>query len=142
MGMTSIFIGVIVVAIIGNAAEHSTAVIVALKNRMDLSLGIAIGSSIQVALFVAPCLVFCSYFIGPAPMDLVFTPVELVSIGLAALITEQITGDGESNWLEGIQLNSIPSSINTMNGLFVILQTGTLSCTFVHQSDHSTIIYP
>jgi Ca2+:H+ antiporter len=107
MGMTSIFVGVIVVAIIGNAAEHSTAILVAVKNRMDLSLGIAIGSSVQVALFVAPMLVFASYGIGPVPMDLVFTPIEVLAIALSALITEQIASDGESNWLEGVQLISV-----------------------------------
>ncbi len=107
MGMTSIFVGVIVVAIIGNAAEHSTAILMALKNRMDLSLGIAIGSSIQIALFVAPALVFASYVLGPRPMDLVFTPVEIVAIALSGLITEQIASDGESNWLEGVQLLSV-----------------------------------
>lgn len=107
MGMTSIFVGVIVVAIIGNAAEHSTAILVAVKNRMDLSLGIAIGSSIQVALFVAPGLVFASHWIGPKPMDLVFTPIEIVTIALSALIIEQIASDGESNWMEGVQLVSV-----------------------------------
>jgi Ca2+:H+ antiporter len=107
MGMSSIFVGVIVVAIIGNAAEHSTAVISAMKNRMDLCLGIAIGSSIQVALFVAPFLVFASYLIGPRPMDLVFTPLEVVAVGLSVLIVEQIASDGESNWLEGVQLISV-----------------------------------
>ncbi len=106
-GMTSIFVGVIVVAIIGNAAEHSTAILVAMKNRMDLSLGIAIGSSIQVALFVAPVLVFTSYVMGPKPMDLVFTPIEILAIALSALITEQLASDGESNWLEGVQLISV-----------------------------------
>ena len=106
-GMSQVFIGVIVVAVIGNAAEHSTAIIVALKNRMDLSLGIAIGSSIQIALFVAPVLVFASYFIGPTPMDLVFTPLEVVAIGLSVLITGQIASDGESNWLEGTQLLAV-----------------------------------
>ena len=107
MGMTSVFIGVIVVAIIGNAAEHSTAIVMAVKNRMDLSLGIAVGSSIQVALFVAPMLVFASYFFGPKPMDLVFTPIEVLAITFSALINEQITSDGESNWLEGVQLISV-----------------------------------
>lgn len=107
LGMSQVFIGVIVVAVIGNAAEHSTAIIVALKNRMDLSLGIAIGSSIQIALFVAPVLVFASYFIGPTPMDLIFTPLETVAIALAVLITGQIASDGESNWLEGVQLLSV-----------------------------------
>src|SRR6185295_15501403 len=82
-GLTEIFVGVIVVAIVGNAAEHSTAVLVARKNRMDLSLGIAIGSSIQIALFVAPVLVLLSYLIGPKPMDLVFTPAEVLAVVLA-----------------------------------------------------------
>lgn len=106
-GMTSVFVGVIVVAIIGNAAEHSTAVLVALKNRMDLSIGIAVGSSIQIALFVAPVLVCASYFIGPHPMDLVFTPAEVLAVALSVLIAGQITSDGESNWLEGVQLLSV-----------------------------------
>jgi Ca2+:H+ antiporter len=106
-GMNSVFIGVIVVAVIGNAAEHSTAITVARKNRMDLSYGIAIGSSIQVALFVAPVLVFASHVIGPAPMNLVFTPLEVVAIALAILIIEQTASDGESNWLEGVQLLSV-----------------------------------
>lgn len=104
LGMTSVFVGVIVVAIIGNAAEHSTAILVAMKNRMDLSLGIAIGSSTQIALFVAPLLVVASYFVGPRPMDLVFTPAEVLAIGLSAVITTQIAGDGESNWFEGVLL--------------------------------------
>jgi len=107
MGMTNVFVGVIVVAIIGNAAEHSTAIITALKNRMDLTLTIAVGSSIQVALFVAPVLVFASFAAGPKPMDLVFTPVEILTIALSGLITEQIASDGESNWLEGVQLLSV-----------------------------------
>ena len=88
--MTRIFIGVIVVAIVGNAAEHSTAVMMAMKNRMELSMGIAIGSSLQIALFVAPVLVILSHFIGPAPMDLVFTPAEVLAVFAAVLITGQI----------------------------------------------------
>lgn len=107
LGMTSVFVGVIVVAIIGNAAEHSTAILVAMKNRMDLSLGIAIGSSIQIALFVAPVLVLASYVIGPKPMDLVFTPAEVVAAGLAIAITGQISSDGESNWFEGAVLLAV-----------------------------------
>ena len=106
-GMSTIFVGVIVVAIVGNAAEHSTAVLVAMKNRMDLSLGIAIGSSIQIALFVAPLLVLVSYVVGPRPMDLVFTPAEVLAIALSVAITGQIAGDGESNWLEGVQLIAV-----------------------------------
>jgi Ca2+:H+ antiporter len=106
-GMTSVFVGVIVVAIIGNAAEHSTAILVARKNRMDLSLGIAIGSSIQIALFVAPVLLFASYFIGPTPMDLVFSPAEVIAIVIAVAITSQVASDGESHWLEGVQLLAV-----------------------------------
>jgi Ca2+:H+ antiporter len=106
-GMTSIFLGVIVVAVVGNAAEHSTAVLMAVKNRMELSMGIAIGSSLQIALFVAPALVILSHFIGPRPMDLVFTPAEVLAVFLAVLITGQIASDGESNWLEGVQLLAV-----------------------------------
>lgn len=107
LGMSELFLGVIVVAIIGNAAEHSTAVLMARKDRMDLALGIAIGSSVQVALFVAPVLVLASLVIGPRPMDLVFQPSEVLAIALAALITGQVAGDGESNWLEGVQLLAV-----------------------------------
>ncbi|MES1260381.1 MAG: calcium/proton exchanger, partial [Acidobacteriota bacterium] len=106
-GMTSVFIGVIVVAIIGNAAEHSTAVLMSLKNRMELSIGIAIGSSLQIALFVAPLLVILSHFIGPRPMDLVFTPAEVLAVVMSVLITAQIASDGESNWLEGVLLLAV-----------------------------------
>ncbi|MGQ0721538.1 MAG: calcium/proton exchanger, partial [Candidatus Eiseniibacteriota bacterium] len=107
LGMTRVFVGVIVVAIIGNAAEHSTAILVAMKNRMDLSLGIAIGSSIQVALFVAPVLVLLSHVIAPAPMDLLFTLPEVVGVALAVAVTGQVVGDGESNWLEGVLLLAV-----------------------------------
>jgi Ca2+:H+ antiporter len=107
LGMTSVFVGVIVVAIIGNAAEHSTAILVAHKNRMDLSLGIAIGSSIQIALFVAPVLVIASLFMAPRPMDLVFTPAEVMATGLAVAIAGQLARDGESNWFEGVQLLAV-----------------------------------
>jgi len=106
-GMTRVFIGVIVVAIVGNAAEHSTAMLMAMKNRMELSIGIAIGSSLQIALFVAPVLVIVSHFIGPRPMDLVFTPAEVLAVFMAVLITGQIASDGESNWLEGVQLLAV-----------------------------------
>jgi len=106
-GMTSVFVGVIVVAIIGNAAEHSTAILVARKNRMDLALGIAIGSSIQIALFVAPVLVILSYFIAPSPMNLVFTPAEVLAVTLSVLICAQVANDGESNWMEGVQMLAV-----------------------------------
>ncbi len=107
IGMTSVFVGVIVVAIIGNAAEHSTAVLVARKNRMDLALGIAVGSSIQIALFVAPVLVLLSYFIAPSPMNLVFTPAEVIAVTLSVLICAQVANDGESNWMEGVQMLAV-----------------------------------
>lgn len=106
-GMTSLFVGIIIVAIIGNAAEHSTAIVMALKNRMDLSLSIAIGSSIQIALFVAPLLVILSCFIGPRPMDLVFSPAEVVAVVLAVVIVGEIAADGESNWMEGAMLLAV-----------------------------------
>jgi Ca2+:H+ antiporter len=106
-GMTNVFIGVIVVAVVGNAAEHSSAVMLALKDRMALSMGIAVGSSLQIALFVAPLLVIASHFIGPRPMDLMFTPAEVLAIFLAVLITGQVASDGESNWIEGVQLLAV-----------------------------------
>lgn len=106
-GMSEVFVGVILVALVGNAAEHSTAVLVAVKNKMDLSVNIAVGSSIQIALFAAPLLVFMSYVIGPAPMDLVFTPFEVVAVGLSVGIIALITHDGESHWMEGVQLLAV-----------------------------------
>src|SRR6185369_12645779 len=106
LGVTEVFIGVIVVAIIGNAAEHSTAIWMAVKDKMDLSLGIAIGSSLQMALFVAPVLVFTSWFLGH-PMDLEFTIPEVVAVIVAVFIVAEISGDGRTNWLEGVQLLSV-----------------------------------
>lgn len=103
LGLTEVFVGVIIVAIIGNAAEHSTAVWFAMKNKMDLSLGIAIGSSLQIALFVTPVLLFASYLLG-SPMTLEFSLPEIAAIGLAIWIVSQISSDGESNWLQGAQL--------------------------------------
>jgi Ca2+:H+ antiporter len=106
-GMTGVFVGIIVVAIIGNAAEHSTALLAALRNRMDLSIGIAVGSSIQIALFVAPVLVLASLVLGPRPMDLVFTLPEILAVVVSVAIAGQVTSDGESHWLEGVQLLSV-----------------------------------
>jgi Ca2+:H+ antiporter len=106
LGLTEVFVGVIVIAVIGNAAEHSTAVFMAMKNRMGLSLGIAVGSSLQIALFVAPVLVFFSYLFGH-PMDLEFTLPEIVAVIVAVHLIFQINGDGETNWLEGVQLLSV-----------------------------------
>ena len=101
LGLTQVFVGVIVVAVIGNAAEHSTAILVAIKNKMDLSLNIAIGSSIQIALFVAPILVFVSYFTPHGPMDLRFTPFEVLAVAISMGVVNLVSQDGESNWLEG-----------------------------------------
>ncbi|MBA3386873.1 MAG: calcium/proton exchanger [Chthoniobacterales bacterium] len=106
IGITEVFVGVIVVAIVGNAAEHSTAIIMAVKNKMDLSVGIAIGSSLQIALFVAPVLVFLSYALG-RPMDLEFSLPEIFAVVASIYILFQISGDGETNWIEGIQLLSL-----------------------------------
>lgn len=106
LGLTQTFVGVIVVALVGNAAEHTTAVWAALKNKMDLSLNIAVGSSLQIALFVTPMLVFASYAFS-RPMDLEFSLPEIVAIAVAIWIAQQISGDGESNWLEGVQLLSV-----------------------------------
>ena len=104
LGMSEVFVGVVVVALIGNAAEHSTAVLVALKNKMDLALQIAVGSSLQIALFVAPLIVFLSYAIGPEPMDLVFTELEIVAVAISVLVVGQISDDGETHWMEGALL--------------------------------------
>jgi Ca2+:H+ antiporter len=106
LGLTEVFVGVIVVAIIGNAAEHSSAVLMALRNKMDLSLGVALGSSLQIALFVAPVLVFASYLFGQ-PMDLEFTTPEIIAVVVSIFIVHQVSNDGESNWLEGAQLLSV-----------------------------------
>jgi Ca2+:H+ antiporter len=107
LGLSNIFVGVFVVAILGNAAEHASAITAALKNRMDLSLSIAIGSSVQVALFVAPLLVLASLVIGPTPMDLLFTTGLVLMVLLAVLITGQVAGDGRSDWLKGVQLLAV-----------------------------------
>ncbi|MGB8645736.1 MAG: calcium/proton exchanger [Anaerolineae bacterium] len=102
-GLTALFVGVIIVPIIGNAAEHLVAVEMALKNRMELTLGVAIGSSMQIALFVAPLLVFISLAMGQQ-LTLVFNEFELIAVIAAVVITALISLDGESNWLEGAQL--------------------------------------
>ncbi len=106
LGWSDIFVGVVLIPIIGNAAEHLTAVTVAVKNKMDLALGIAVGSSTQVALLIAPLLVFISLLFR-TQMNLLLTPFELVTVGLAVLIVNLITLDGESNWYEGALLLTV-----------------------------------
>ncbi|HUQ18142.1 MAG TPA: calcium/proton exchanger [Gemmatimonadaceae bacterium] len=100
LGLSEIFVGLIVIPIIGNAAENSSAVLMAMKNRMDLGVGIAVGSSVQVALVVAPLLVFLGLLFGQ-PMDLAFSMFEVVSVVLAVMVASSVIRDAESDWLEG-----------------------------------------
>jgi len=103
LGWTEFFIGVVIIPLVGNVAEHLVAVQAATKDQMDLSIGISVGSGLQVALFVAPVLVFLSLAMGN-PLTLVFNPFELAALGAASLITAMVALDGESNWMEGAQL--------------------------------------
>lgn len=105
-GMNEVFLGFVVLAIVGNAAEHSTAVLLAMRNQMDTALNIAMQSSVQIALFVTPLMVFLSYPLGH-PLDLLFTPFELLAAGLAVAIFAYLVMDGETNWYEGIQLLAV-----------------------------------
>jgi len=105
LGWSEIFIGVIFIAIIGNAAEHASAILAAVKNKMDIAVHVSIGSATQIAMFVAPALVLISYFFT-TPMNLIFNTFELACIALATLIVGVVVQDGESNWLEGVQLLS------------------------------------
>jgi Ca2+:H+ antiporter len=107
VGLSEFFIGVIVVAIVGNAAEHWVAVLVAMKDKMDLAVNISIGSSAQIALFVAPVLVIASFFLGPHPLALVFNGFELGAILIAILVANYVIQDGESTWFEGVQLLAV-----------------------------------
>ena len=107
IGISEFFVGVIVVAVVGNAAEHWVAVLVAYKDKMDLAVNISIGSAAQIALFVAPILVLLSFVIGPNPMPLVFNGFELGAVLVAVLIAAYVTQEGESNWFEGVQLLAV-----------------------------------
>lgn len=106
LGWSPVFIGLVIIPIVGNAAEHSSALFIALRDHVDLSMAIAAGSSIQVATFVAPLLVLVSHFF-PASLDLVFQPLELAILGLATILFPLVTLDGESTWLEGVQLVAV-----------------------------------
>jgi Ca2+:H+ antiporter len=108
MGLGKVFMGVVVVAVVGNAAEHSTAVTVAIKGKMDLALGIAMGSSMQIALFVAPVLVIAGHFMG-TPLGLEFTVLEVVAVMLSVSAVALLIHDGKTNWFEGLQLLAIYS---------------------------------
>jgi Ca2+:H+ antiporter len=107
IGLSPFFVGVIVVAIIGNAAEHWVAIYFALRDKMDLAVNIAIGSSAQIALFAAPVLVLLSFVVGPFPMALVFNGFEVGAIFVAVILADMVTRDGESNWFEGLQLLAV-----------------------------------
>jgi Ca2+:H+ antiporter len=104
LGLTQVFVGVVIVAVVGNAAEHSTAVRMAIADRMDVSVQIAVGSSLQIALFVAPVLVFLSRALPGGPLDLRFTPFEVLAVAVAVGAVNVVAQDGESNWLEGVLL--------------------------------------
>lgn len=106
MGLTDVFVGIIVVAVIGNAAEHSSAIMMAMKDKMDVAFGIAVGSSTQIALFVAPLLMLLSLTMEK-PMDLVFSPPEVLAVFISVLVVGQTSQDGECHWLEGVQLLSV-----------------------------------
>lgn len=107
LGASQLFVGVIILAIIGNAAEHYSAVALAWRDKMDAALQIAVGSSTQIALFVAPVLVLLSFAVAPEPMDLLFTTFELTAMGLAVLIITFVAHDGETHWMEGVQLLAV-----------------------------------
>lgn len=112
--LPKLFVGLFVIAFIGNVAEHASAVVFALRDKMDIAIEISFSSSTQIALLVAPVLVFIS-LLSPHPMDFIFIPIEVVAVTLATLIVSVIATDGRSNWLEGAQLL----------GVYVILAVST-----------------
>jgi Ca2+:H+ antiporter len=114
LGMSQIFIGIVFLAVVGGAAESGSAIAMARKNKMDLSVGITLGSCIQIALFIAPLLVFSSYLIAPLPLDLSFNRAEIGSLFIAVLIGAMVSSDGQSNWYKGIQLITVYSIIALM----------------------------
>jgi Ca2+:H+ antiporter len=114
LGMSQVFIGIVFVAVVGGAAESGSAVAMAQKNKMDLSVGIALGSCIQIALFVAPLLVLASYFIAPQPLELAFSRAEIGSLLMAVFIGALVCGDGQSNWYKGVQLITVYAIIAMM----------------------------
>jgi Ca2+:H+ antiporter len=111
LGMSAVFIGIVFLAIVGGAAESASAIAMARKNKVDLTVGIAMGSSIQIALFVAPALVLASYFIAPQPLELAFSRAEIGTLFLTVLIGAMVAGDGRSNWFKGIQLITVYAMI-------------------------------
>jgi Ca2+:H+ antiporter len=114
LGMSQTFIGIVFLAIVGGAAESGSALAMARRNRLDLTVSIALGSSIQIALFVAPLLVIASHFIGPQPLDLAFGRAEVGALFLGVIVGALVCGDGQSNWYKGIQLVTVYSIIALM----------------------------
>ncbi|HJQ99212.1 MAG TPA: calcium/proton exchanger [Candidatus Polarisedimenticolaceae bacterium] len=114
LGMSQVFIGIVFLAIVGGAAESGSAIAMGRKDKMDLSVGIALGSSIQIALFVAPMLVFASYFIAPEPLELSFNRAEVGSLFLGVIVATVVCGDGRANWFKGIQLVTLYAIIALM----------------------------
>ncbi len=114
LGMSQTFIGIVFLAIVGGAAESGSAIAVARRDKMDLSVGIALGSSIQIALFVAPVLVLASYFIAPQPLELAFNRAEVGALFLGVLTGALVCGDGQSNWFKGVQLITVYSIVALM----------------------------
>lgn len=107
LGLSNLFVGVVVVAVVGNAAEHSTAVLMALRNRMEIAISIAVGSSTQIALFVAPLLVLLSLVMAPAPLSLAFTGVEVFLVLMATFVASILVVDGRTTWFTGVQLIAV-----------------------------------
>jgi Ca2+:H+ antiporter len=114
IGLSQFFVGAFIVAIVGNAAEHYVAVVAAARDKMDLAVNIAIGSSAQIGLFVAPVLVILSFLVGPVPMALVFNGYELAALFFAALLSTTLIADGESTWFEGVQLLGVYSLLGVV----------------------------
>jgi Ca2+:H+ antiporter len=123
LGMSNVFIGIVLLAIVGGAAESGSAIAMARRNKMDLTIGIALGSSIQIALFVAPVMVLASYFLAPQPLNLSFGRPEVGSLFLGVILGALVCGDGQSNWYKGVQLITIYSVMALM--FFLIPQLGT-----------------
>ena len=114
LGLSPVFIGIVFLAIVGGAAESTSAIAMARRNKMDLTMGIALGSSIQIALFVAPVLVLASYFIAPQPLELSFNRAEVGALFMGALIGTVVAGNGRSNWFKGVQLIAVYAIIALM----------------------------
>ena len=112
--MSQVFIGIVFLAVVGGAAESGSAIAMARKNKLDLSIGITLGSCIQTALFIAPLLVFASYFVAPVPLDLSFGRAEIGSLFIAVLIGAMVSADGQSHWFKGVQLVTVYAIIALM----------------------------